>query len=224
MKTTYAWHFTGPTLRDGSPIPPIGQTLRHSGRLVPCKSGLHASLEPFDALQFAPGPQLHLVRVDGRYLTHNTDKIVADNRTIVASMDATDLLGYFARMQALSVAHLWDVPDVTLDFLMTGDSLLQAAARAAARDAARAAARAAARDAAWGAAWDAARDAAWDAAWGAAWDAAWDAARDAAWAAAWGAAWDAARDAAWAAARDAARKEFNLLVYEAFEGPLGSIK
>ena len=157
MKTTYAWHFTGPTLRDGSPIPPIGETLKYNGPIVPCESGLHFSLEPFDALQHAPGPYLHLVRIDGEYLTHSNDKGVADNRTIIASLDVGELLGYFARMQALSMVHLWNAPDLVLDFLMTGDSSISTAAIAAARDAAWAAA--------WDAAWAAARAADWDAAW-----------------------------------------------------------
>jgi hypothetical protein len=69
------------------------------------------------------------------------------------------MLRYFARTQAMSVAHLWDAPDVVAEFLMTGDESI----RAAARDAARAAARAAA----WAAARDAARDAARAAAWAA---------------------------------------------------------
>jgi hypothetical protein len=117
------------------------------------------------------------------------------------------MLRYFARTQAMSVAHLWDAPDVVAEFLMTGDESIRAAARAAAWDAACDAARAAACDAARAAA----RDAACDAARAAARDAARAAACDAARAAAC----DAARDAAW----DADRREFNCLVYECFEGP-----
>ena len=215
MKTTHAWHFTGTTLRDGRAIPPIGQVLKHTGKVTPCISGLHFSLTPSDALQFAPGPFLHLVRIDGEYLSHN-NKGVADNRTIVASMDATELLRFFARMQALSVVHLWDAPDLVLDYLMTGDESIRDAARNAAWNAAWNAAR----NAAWDADWNAARNAAWNAARNAARDAAWNAARNAA----WDAAWDAARDAARDAAEAAARKEFNDLVYECFEGPLAGIK
>jgi hypothetical protein len=245
MSSILAWHFTGDTLRDGSPIPPVGEWLRYEGKVVMCESGLHASVDPFDALHYAPGPILH--RVECRDVVETqSDKIVCRERRIISSMDATEMLRYFARMQALSVVHLWDAPDVVLDYLMTRDGAI----RAAARDAARAAAWAAAGDAAWaaaraaGAAWAAARDAAQDATWaaGAAGDAAWAAARDAAWAArdaaqatwaarAAGAAWDAAQatwdaaqatwdagDAAratWAAARD----EFQSLVHECFGEP-----
>jgi hypothetical protein len=169
-RTVQAWHFVNGTLRDGRPIPADGEVLRYTGPLVMCESGLHASREPFDALQYAPGATLCLVNCSGE-IVEGDDKLICTERTIIARMDATDLLRYFARMQALSVIHLWDTEpkDVLLDFLMTGDESLRAAA--------------------WAAAWDAARDAAWAAA------------RDAAWAAARDAAWAAARDAAWAAAR-----------------------
>ena len=125
-----AWHFTGKTLRDGSPIPAPGVVLRHTGQLVMCESDLHASLQPFDALQNAPGDKLHLVECGGT-IQHQNDKLVCTERTIIVSMDAGPLLRYFARQQALSVVHLWDAPDVVLDYLM-GDDTAWAAARAAA--------------------------------------------------------------------------------------------
>jgi hypothetical protein len=209
--TIVAWHFVAETLRDGSPIPKDGVWLEHKGPVVICESGLHASRDPFDALQYAPGSTLCLVNVDGIEYEQE-DKLVCRRRKIVARMDATEMLRYFSRMQALSVIHLWEAPDVVLDYLMTGDEEIRAAAWAAARAAASDAARAAASDAAWAAA----RDAAWAAARDAARDAAWAAARDAAWAAASDAARDAARAAAWDAARDAARKDFNELARECF--------
>ena len=91
---------------------------------------------------------------------------------------------HFARLCALDVAHLWDIPPIVREYLETGDESLHEAARAAVDAAARAATRAAtwaaegasegasagaatgaavgaaARDAAWGAAWAAARAAA----------------------------------------------------------------
>ena len=155
-----AWHFIGDTLRDGRPVPQDGVWLEHDGPLVICQSGLHASLDPFDALQYAPGPILCLVECDGD-IHHQRDKLVCRRRRIVARRDATEGLRYFARMQALSVAHLWEPPDVVLDYLMTGDEVNRDAARAAALSAA----------------WAAARDAAWSAAWSAAWAAARAAAR-----------------------------------------------
>ena len=187
QKRTLAWHFVNDTLRDGQPIPADGEWLEFHGECRMCESGLHASRQPFDALQFAPGATLCLVEIDG-IVAEEDNKLVCSRRKIIARMDASELLWYFARMQALSVVDKWDAPDVVLDYLMTGDEDLRAAA------------------------WDAARAAARAAAWAAARNAAWAAARDAAWAAAWAAAWDAAR----AAARAAARQEFNDYVFECF--------
>ena len=160
LPPAYAWHFVGATLRDGAAIPADGKWLEFKGPLVMCESGLHFSRKPHQALEYAPDATLCLVEVCGKIIEPAGDnKGVCSRRRIVARMDATELLRYFARMQALSVLDLWDTepPEVVCDYLMTGD----------ARDAARAAA--------WGAARDAARDAAWDAARAAAWDAARDA-------------------------------------------------
>ena len=190
-KNNLAWHFVGEALRDGSPIPADGVWLEHTGKMILCESGLHWSRQPFDALTYAPGPTLCLVEIGGTIIEpKGEDKGISSRRKIIARMEATELMRYFARMQALSVSHLWadadDPGDTVLNFLLTGED----------------------QDAAMDAAWAAAMDAAWAAARDAAWDAAWDAAMDAAWAAAW----DAARDAAW----DAARQHFNKLVFESF--------
>jgi len=148
-----AWHFVGDTLRDGRPVPPDGEWLAHTGELIMCESGLHASKHPFDALKYAPGAMLCLVEVDGEII-EDDDKLVCRRRRIIARRDATSMLREFARVQALSVAHLWQMPDIVRQYLETDDESLRAAANAAAR----AAASAAAWDAAWAAAWDAARD------------------------------------------------------------------
>ena len=168
MTLNIAWHFTRPTLRDGSPIPAIGQTLIFPGKIEICRAGYHWSRRPSQALEYAPGPMLHQVSYGGE-VQEQDDKGVSSERTILASIDATQLLRRFAADQALGVANLWDMPPIVRDYLTTLDESKRAAARAAARDAA----------------WAAARDAAWaaprDAAWAAPRDAAWDAARDAAW-------------------------------------------
>ena len=159
MDCVIAWHFTGETLRDGRPIPPLGEWLTHDGPVVMCESGLHASRNPLDALQYAPGAIAHLVEC-GDIVEEQGDKFVCRRRKILASVDATEILRAFARRQALSVIHLWDAPDVVRRYLETGDESLRAAAGDAARDAAGAAAG----DAAWAAAGAAAGDAAGDAA------------------------------------------------------------
>ena len=148
-----AWHFTGPTLRDGAPIPPVGHKLclPNPDNLELCVWGYHGSLRPFDALQYAPGNLLHYTEHTGTIL-YQEDKLCSTERTIIKSMNVEKVLQKFACKQALKVAHLRNVPKVVLDYLNTQNESLRDAAWAAARDAARAVARAAAWDAAWDAA------------------------------------------------------------------------
>ena len=159
-----AYHFTGDTLRDGRPVPAIGEKLIHTGEIVWCKSGLYASPKPHQALRYAPGKWLHRVEC-GQNEREDGDKFVCRERTILQTIDAEHLMRRFAADQALSVAHLWDMPDVVREYLTTLDDSL----RAAARNAAWAAAEAAARNAAWAAAVVAAQAAADAAARAAAW-------------------------------------------------------
>ncbi len=160
-KPIYAWHFLheGHKLRDGRAAPADGEWLEENGRIELCSSGLHASVDPFDALQHAPGPILCLVECSGQII-HGNDKLVCSRRRIVARMDATEMLRFYARMEALLAAEHWDAPEVVIDYLMTGDESIRSAAEAAARSAA------------WSAAWSAARSAARSAAESAAWSAA----------------------------------------------------
>ena len=209
------YHFTKETLRDGAPIPPVGEWLTYDGTIIMCESGLHASATPYDALQYAPGQLLHQVELDGIADTH-TDKVVARRRKIVATIDATTLLKAFARKQALSVIHLWDCPAITKQYLETGEESIRSAAGSAAWSAAESVAESAAWSAAGSAAWSAAESAAGSAAGNAArsaaWSAAWSAAESVAESAAWSAAWSAARSAAWSAARE----QFDTMVEAAF--------
>lgn len=187
QETIFGWHFVGDKLRDGSKIPRNNVWLPNITPIKICSRGYHGSLHPFDALQYAPGDTLCYCEYRGQII-HESDKFVAEQRRIVTRMDATEMLHYYARMQAISVAHLWEPPDVLLDFLMTGDRSLRAT---------------------W-AAWDAASPV--QAAW-AACDPARAPARAAA-RAARAATW-AARDAC-DPARAAARDDFAALVYECF--------
>ena len=131
-----AYHFVGAELRNGDPIPANGEWLTFEGPVKMCESGLHASKDPFDALQYAPGATLCKVEAED-VVDEQKDKLVCRRRKIIGRIDAAELLRYFARMQALSVIHLWNAPQVVLDYLNTGDEKLRAAAWAAARAAAR---------------------------------------------------------------------------------------
>ena len=197
----YAWHFTdGNKLRDGTPLPAVGEWLEYEGEVRICRSGYHYSLLPSDALLYAPGDTLHLVECDDIVETHK-DKGVCRRRRIIASMDAEEMLGYYARMQALSVVmNAPEMSDVVYDWVFTGDESLRSAARSAAYSAAYSAADSAARSAVYSAVYSAA----------------YSAARYAAYSAAYSAADSAARSAVYSAADSA----FNELVYECFEGPM----
>ena len=137
-----AYHFTGDKLRNGDPIPPIGEWLEYAGEIVPCKSGMHASEHPFDALAYAPGNMLHRVELESELVSHGDpiDKWVGRRRRIIATINAESLLREFARWAANSVLHLWDAPPVVREYLATGDESLREAAGEAAWEAARVAA------------------------------------------------------------------------------------
>ena len=173
--TTYGWHFlyVDSRLRTGEEAPEDGVWLTTDKARI-CESGLHGSKHPFDALKYAPGPILCLCEF-GEIKGEHGDKFVSRSRRIIARMDATEMLMYFARMQALSVVHAFAAPDVVLDYLMTGKD--RSAAEAAAEAAAWSVARAAAEAAAWSAAWSVAKAVARAAA-EAAEAAAWSAARE----------------------------------------------
>ncbi len=174
-KSVLAWYFPAADKRlkngDGRLIR-VGETHTVDGPPILCEHGLHASIKPLDALNYASSPIVFRVRLSGS-IVRGDDKLVATSRTYVAELDATLVLNELARKCALSVIHLWDAPKVVIKWLETGNPLLKNAADGAARNAAD------------GAAWNAADGAAMSAA------AAWNAADGAAYSAAWNAAWNA---------------------------------
>ena len=52
----------------------IGVKLSVKGGLVICRNALHGSFDPFDALQYAPGPILHKVLFSGARIKES-DKV-----------------------------------------------------------------------------------------------------------------------------------------------------
>ncbi len=195
QKTVLAWHFVKDdgTNRDGIKEK-IGQWYKVEGEIVPCQRGLHGSVRPLDALEFAPGLILRRTEHRGTIVEHNDDKIASSERRALWQIDATKLLHLFACWAAenalkdakVTDERCWKAIKIKRQWLgkkATDEEL--AAARAAASDASAASAAAWAASAA---ASDAARDAARAAASAAASDAARAAAR---------APWDAASAAAW---------------------------
>lgn len=149
--TRLAWHFLGADWRtvEGGLLVEAGKPLIHMGDLLPCRSGLHASIRAIDALSYARGPVVTLVECEGEFVDHGQDKFVCRKRTALWGYDCTEELWTFARLCALDVLHLWpDAPAVVREFLKTGNEDLRPAASAAA----------------WAAAWAAAMAAAWAAA------------------------------------------------------------
>ena len=194
-KQVTGWHGAGTTLRDGSPRPCQGVTLRHDGEVVPCQSGYHLSVDPLDALWLTPGPWLAKVRGSGVCLPHGDPVnkwVCSRRRTLTRYVDATEVLREFARLCALRAARVHSADAIESAGLDASE--LRGLPDDASPDAIETAARAA---------WDAAR-AAWTAGW-----AAWTAAGDAL-----DAALDAAR-AAGAAALDAARDAAREALYAA---------
>lgn len=137
MSAKHYYHFTNGKLRNGDPVPPIGEWIEVAGKITPCVRGLHASEHPFDALTYAPGTHLHLVELDGLIIPHGNpvDKVVAQRRKIVATIHAETLCRDFARRAAIDVLPLWDAPEVVKQYLETGDEKLRDAALDATRDA-----------------------------------------------------------------------------------------
>jgi len=138
----------------------VGQTLVAKGDIELCRNGLHGSRRAIDALQYAPGSVVTRCEIWGE-VAEGDDKLVGRRRKVLAMADAGDALRGFACQCALDVVHLWDAPDVVVEYLKTKNEDLGDAARAAARDAAGVAAGVAARAAAGDAAGDAAGAAAW---------------------------------------------------------------
>ena len=189
------YHFTSDTLKDGSPIPPIGKWLVHNGIIIPCLSGLHASEHPFDALQYAPGNLLHKVELIIDIQSHGdpADKFVGRKRKILSTVNAESLFYEFSRWCALQVIHLWEAPQIVIDYLNTGDESIKDEARDEAWDKTWAAARAAAEAATLSVSWNVARASAraavkaeaeaaashttWDKTWDGAWSERWSLAR-----------------------------------------------
>jgi hypothetical protein len=140
-----AWYFstTEKKLRyeDGRDIA-LGVTHTIEGTPIPCERGLHGSVKLLDALKFAPGPVVWEVKLRGEVVEHGDhDKYAATKRTYLrGGVDVSETLRAFSRWAALSVAHLWDMPEVVRQYLETGDkSLVNAAANAASNAASNAA-------------------------------------------------------------------------------------
>jgi len=126
-----AWHFVKlvdgkPQLRDGRPLPPIGEWLEEKEVAI-CEKGLHASWRAIDALTYSTHLyQLAACLVEVEDVAQEQDdKFVCHRRKVLAWTPANDLLRLFARECAISVLHLWNAPDVVKEYLDTGDESIR---------------------------------------------------------------------------------------------------
>jgi len=131
----YGYHFALSDLKlgyeDGRKIV-VGEKLTVDEDPILYKRGLHASKQPLHACRYASGPVLCRVRLSGQ-VAHGSDQSVATERRVLWLFSATGLLHHFSRWCAAQVVHLWDAPDVVLEFLRTGNENLREEALAAAQ-------------------------------------------------------------------------------------------
>ena len=211
-----AWHFTeGNRLRNGDPLPKIGEVLHVPPPIRICNRGCHASRKILDAVSYAPGSMLHRVELWGN-VEEQLDKLVASNRVILWSKDIEAIFKIAARQFALRVIHLWEPEQVVIDYLNTGDEKIRTSAEASAWASARASAWTSAKNSAKNSAWASARASAEASAWTGSEASAWVSAKNSAWASArasaeasgWASseasAWVSAKNSAWASAEASA--------------------
>jgi hypothetical protein len=113
----YAWHFITSTglLRDGSKAAADGEAETYDGELIICEKGLHASVRLIDAVAYAPGTTLRLVKVFNAITER--DKLVCSRREIVHTLDFTKILEEFAsyvtdkvRYEERTPSFFWNSP------------------------------------------------------------------------------------------------------------------
>ena len=171
------WHFASADLRLGHGDEReirVGETLTVEPPIELCERGLHASVRPLDALNYASGPIACRVRLSG-LLIAGEDKAVATERTVLGMVDGERVFSAFIRYtlayrqpylvklfeRAGRIDHARLIEQLDMASAPYGDIKdTMAAARDAAWDDARDDARDAARAASWDTAWaagDAAR-------------------------------------------------------------------
>jgi hypothetical protein len=92
-----AWHFLsdGARMRDGKTIATAGLVCTVEPPLIPCKNGLHGSIRPSDALQYAPGAWVQRVQHSGE-IVRDDDKLCSTVRKSLWIADAARTLHEFA--------------------------------------------------------------------------------------------------------------------------------
>jgi hypothetical protein len=107
-----AWHWCAASMKTQHTGEVISPTRKLTVRppLRPCSVGLHASLDPFDALQYAPGTIICRVKLSGEIIKGD-DKICAEHRELIWHANAETLLHEFACDCAERALHIAKVTD-----------------------------------------------------------------------------------------------------------------
>ncbi len=175
-----AWHFlkdSGQAQHGRLGIIKVGKTYKVKGTPIPCERGLHASKRIIDALQYAEGSLLCRVEMGGE-IAEETDKVCAQERTVIWMMDISTILHNFAcneaerallaqptrdprSMEAIRVKRLWIKGRATEDQLSAAHWAADSAARSIAHSSAHSSAYSSAYSAAYWAACSAADSAAY---------------------------------------------------------------
>ena len=125
-----AWHWTDdragrPVLRDGRPVPPIGEWLVHAGQAVMCYSGLHASRRILDALAYSRCAWwLHRVECEDMCAEGPPGKLVCRRRKVLASADMLYALVEFAEACAKRADRTFGQGFIARDVLSHGGSAM----------------------------------------------------------------------------------------------------
>ncbi len=196
-----AWHFLREDKKMGykdGRLVRVGHTFKCDPDSIElCKFGFHASINPMDAIYYAPGPVACRVELGGRIIKGG-DKVVASERTVIAMADVSNALHEMACWSAERALKRIKNPDPrSIKAIEVKRKWVKGEASDKELGDAWAAARAAA--------WAASRGAVWDASQAADWAASRDASQAADWAASLDAAWNASRAASRGASGDAAR-------------------
>ena len=107
-----AWHWIREdkkTRYDERPIR-VGRWMKARGEIEMCEKGMHGSIKILDALQYAPGPIVCRVEIDGE-IECGSDKIVGRRRKVLWMLDATNVLHEFACRCAEDALALIKKPD-----------------------------------------------------------------------------------------------------------------
>jgi len=119
-----AWHFikNDKTMNYGKgETIVVGKKYSVEGEIKLCEFGLHGSINPNNALIYAPGSIICWCEFGGEIILGH-DKLVAQERTVLWMSNAKKALGEYSRWCALEVIENWNAPKIVIEYLNTGNN------------------------------------------------------------------------------------------------------